>query len=185
MNIYKNKEFRTKYHSGFFRERSDVHTIVIHGTGGGDTLNWMISGGDGREDKYRAGIGFTQYIIERAGRIVELIDPDNWSAHSSSYIRPGYNADIHTIGIELENNIGNTGTYTEAQYNALIWLIFDHLLFIYPLRHINSHDERQKLFSGSGKVCPGPKFEWKRIQNEIERRGLSIDYAIEYKKKVT
>lgn len=164
MDIEIDYAIREKWHKGFMREE-EVSEIVIHGTGGGATYNWVLNGG--RKDLYQRGIALFHYLIERDGRVVEIIDPDRWVYHSSSGRH-----DEKTIGIELVNLTNdNSGHYTMAQYNSLFHLIFFIIFRRYKISTIAGHGMNKHLYSGGYKKCPGKGFDWDMLEKELTNKG--------------
>ena len=181
---------RSKWHAGFPRDKTfnmidgksqyagavdgwkPPDTIVLHGTSGPGTLEYVRLGMR-RMNEYIRGVGLFHDLIERDGKIWNLIDWDRWVFHSSSFTR-----DRSTIGVELLNpSRGNVDEYTSKQYESLIWYIFDFLMVKYPTIHIiASHDRLAKKYSNLGpKPCPGKKFDWDRLESEMKNRGYSFD----------
>jgi len=157
MNIKIEKRIREKYHQGFEREISDINTVVIHGTAGGNSakglIKWMLSGE--REEQYKRGIALFHYLIDKNGKIYEIINPDRWVYHSSSGSQ-----DQHTIGIELINSgKNNEEEYTTKQYIALWKLLFGKIGEKYNIKRIIGHGAQKRKWSGGYKNCPG-NFEW-------------------------
>jgi N-acetyl-anhydromuramyl-L-alanine amidase AmpD len=156
---------KNKFTGGFVRDDDEITTIVIHGTGGGGTLNWIknckISSKRGQ--RYKRGIALFHFLIRRKGEIDNLIDSDNWVYHSSIG-----NYDRHTIGIELLNpSPGNLATYTDKQYNDLCKLI-KYLISKYKnIDTIISHNKMKRRYHRNGKVCPGPLFRWKKLAKTL------------------
>ncbi len=166
MEIIKDTKIRDRWHAGFKRELNP-HTVVLHGTGGGGTYNWVLQGG--RKEQYKRGIALFHYLIERDGATTEIIDPDRWVYHSSSG-----QFDSRTIGIELVNpSPTNNSTYTENQYKSLFDLIFFELFERYPIIQIMSHNKAKEIYSGGNKVCPG-KFDWDRLEQEMFDAGYTF-----------
>jgi len=163
---------REKWHRGFERERQP-DTVVIHGTGGGGTYQYVLGGG--RKKLYKKGIALFHYLVERDGKVIEIIDPDRWVYHSSSGKQ-----DEKTIGIELLNHDkNNKDQYTNAQYEALFFLIFDYLCDRYSIRIIASHNRMKEKYSDGNKNCPG-NFDWDLLESEMVKRGLSYDHDSKY-----
>jgi N-acetyl-anhydromuramyl-L-alanine amidase AmpD len=163
---------RDRWHDGFERERPP-DTIVIHGTGGPGTYQFVLDGG--RKKLYKEGIALFHYLIERDGKIIEIIDPDRWVYHSSSGKH-----DEKTIGIELLNNDkDNQDQYTNAQYESLFFLIFDYLFSRYRIRIIASHNRMKEKYSGGNKKCPG-NFDWDKLETEFKKRRLSYHHDNRY-----
>lgn len=173
MKIHKDTSIREIWHRGFERD-SDPDTIVIHGTGGGGTYGYVARGGDdsNTKRKYRRGVGLFHYLIERSGKIIEIIDPDRWTHHSHRGQR-----DKHTIGIELVNNRrNNSGDYTKDQYDSLFYLVFFYLMKKYHISVIMSHKRSMIKYvpQKKPKDCPGPNFDWKKLEKQM--RILDIKY---------
>lgn len=168
-----NKSIREKYHRGFDREGEDITEIVLHGTGGGSSsvglINWMLSAG--RPSEYKRGIALFHYLIDLDGEVTEIISPDNWVFHSSS----GQH-DKNTIGIEHINADPHNGNeYTAAQYAALIKLL-SVLTKKYPtINTIVGHGRNKFAYSKVYKECPGPRFRWDIIENELLAQGFSFE----------
>ena len=183
VEIVIDKNVRTKYRNGWvgrIRTAPPIE-VVIHGTAGGKScsglLNWMYNRNDSR---YNSGIGLFHNCIgrgdkgEKDGLIVEVIDSEYWVNHSTS--------DTHdklTIGIELLNpSLSNRDSYTDAQYDSLFSLIFDHLMNLYPIQRIAGHRyniwrwNSKKTAQKYDKICPG-NFDWSRLDAELENREYS------------
>lgn len=151
---------RNKYHAGFNRQDDIITHFIVHGTAGGQTaesnLKWMLSGGavpDGttRENQYRRGVCLFHAIIDRDGKIIEIINPHKFVYHSSSGT-----FDSHTIGVELTNpDRTNGGSYTDMQYKALakyyLWL---SEIFV-NMKTIEGHGAIKQEKTGTYKFCPG------------------------------
>ena len=172
-----NTTIREKYHRGFDREGEKVTEIVIHGTGGGVTasglINWMLT--NGRPSEYKKGIALFHYLIDTNGEVTEIISPDNWVFHSSSGTH-----DKTTIGIENINpDAHNESEYTASQYQGLIKLI-TVLMKKYPITSIVGHGQNRLKYSGTYKECPGSKFRWDIIENELLSRGYSFQKSKEH-----
>ena len=129
MEIVVDEKIREKWHRGFSRGEP-VSEIIIHGTGGGGTYNYVLGGG--RAELYIRGVALFHYLVERDGKIIEVIHPKRWVYHSSS----GKHDEV-TIGIELLNpDIHNKGFYTNEQYKSLFYLMFDKLMLDFPTINI-------------------------------------------------
>lgn len=181
MKIIKDYAIRSKWTHGTPRNPDKVNTIVYHGTGGGGTYNYVLSGVRFKtmpRNKYYDGIGLFHYLIERNGQIIEVIDPDNRVFHSSRGMKDDY-----TIGIELVNQDSNNANgYTKKQCDSLFWLTFDVLYVQYPISIIMSHKRSiQKYSPRSGvKECPGKGFDWKLLEQEMYNRDLSYQHDTNY-----
>jgi len=176
VDIIIDKRVRTEYYRGWInRKRSPqkIKEIVIHGTAGGDTIehmiHWMLTGE--RRPRYFKGIGLFHYLIGQDGTIVEILDELYWVYHSHSDKH-----DKHTIGIELINTAkNNAAPYTDAQYENLFKLIFNHLLRCYPtIDSITSHKYNMIKYSHMRYECPG-NFEWLRLRNALHEYNYTCD----------
>lgn len=165
MEIIKDALIRDKWHRGFERKKP-INEIVIHGTGGGGTYAYVLSGD--RKDLYIKGVALFHYLIEQSGKIIEIIDPERWVYHSSSGVH-----DEKTIGIELLNPDGhNDAPYTAAQYESLFFLI-DFLMTEYAITRIVGHDYNYKTFSKKTKGCPG-NFAWTRLEEWAKKSKFNL-----------
>lgn len=177
--IYKDEVVRSKFTRGKHRWGRKVNEIVLHGTAGGSTLNFVRNATGTRAHRYRHNVGLFHYLIQRDGDIWEIIDPDRWVYHSQRSSK-----DSHTIGIELVNlDYGNRGDYTDKQYDSLDYLIFGHLMEEYPkISIIMSHTRSyQKYVGGNRRLpCPGPGFEWDILEKSMDSRGYSYDHHPAY-----
>jgi hypothetical protein len=161
---------RDKYHTGFDRKDSAVSHFIVHGTAGGskaeDCLKWMIRGGDMgggnfRKDDYKRGIALFQYMIDRDGKIIELISPHKWVYHSSTG-----SFDAMTIGAELINpDRNNGGGYTDMQYKSLAMLYKFLNERFGNLKIMQGHGAIKKEKTGSSKTCPGKGFAWMKLNS--------------------
>jgi len=197
VEIIKDHRIENKWHRGFSRDQTFDHTgkvikvnheepysIVLHGTGGGDTsegiIKWMLSGGQlsngkSRKKQYKRGVALFHYLIDRRGKIVEIIDPDRWVFHSLSWTK-----DRFTIGIELVNPHPNNGDpYNSQQYESLFYLIFDHLFNKYPINTIVSHQRMAYKYSGKEKNCPG-NFDYNKLEDELTNRDYIYSHNPNY-----
>ena len=173
VEIKKDHVVRNKFHRGFSRKWGKVKEIIIHGTGGGGTLEWVRSGG--RAHQYYMGVALFHYLIQEDGTIWEIIDPDRWVYHSCSGRK-----DRNRIGIEIVNRSrSNSAPYSDKQYESLYDLVFKYLMDRYPsINTIMSHKRAwQKASRGRRwKECPGPKFDWKRLERVMVARGFTYKH---------
>jgi len=108
------------------------------------------------------------YFIDRKGKVIELVDPDQmaWHAGVSSFEgREGCNP--FSIGIELEGTPDHR--ITERQYRLLqelCLLLMEHFPLITPERIVGHSD-----IAPGRKVDPGPLFPWARLREALEGRG--------------
>ena len=107
------------------------------------------------------------YFIDRAGKVIELVDPSQmaWHAGESTFEgRAGCNP--FSIGIELEGSPDQP--FTEGQYLALKELCL-MLMKRYPLitpERIVGHSD----IAPGRKEDPGPLFEWERLRDEVSKK---------------
>jgi hypothetical protein len=169
MRVVKNTSIREKYTEGLDRELKGVeqivNEIVIHGTGGGASgdamIKWMMGGERGRE--YARGIALYHYLVDYDGTVTEIIDPKKCVFHSSSGVH-----DIHTIGIEMMNkDPQNRNPYSDAQYKSLLALVIELLKANSKIVTIVGHGQNAKKYSSAYKQCPGPRFDWKKLADEL------------------
>jgi hypothetical protein len=187
MNVIKRSDVFNKFHNGM--ERIDsyaIDKIIIHGTGGGASAyalldGWILTPGFERARAYRNGEGFP-YLVDRNGDIIELCDTDKyWQYHSGTWV-PGksYQHDMSTIGIELVNpHPTNQVEYKPDQYASLIEFIIGTLLIKFDIKEIWGHGAFQFSKTGKGKVCPGPRFDWNILINEMISSGWQFEAAAE------
>jgi AmpD protein len=110
----------------------------------------------------------SHYFIDRKGKVIELVDPDQmaWHAGVSSFAgREGCNA--FSIGIELEGTPDHR--ITERQYQVLkelCLLLMQRYPLVTPERIVGHSD-----ISPGRKVDPGPLFPWQRLREAL-REGV-------------
>jgi AmpD protein len=113
----------------------------------------------------------SHYLIDRKGKVVELVDPDQmaWHAGESTFEgRKGCNP--FSIGIELEGSPHHP--FTEGQYRSLIELCLQ-LMERYPLVTIERIVGHSDIAPGR-KVDPGPLFRWERLRDALrEKRNVN------------
>lgn len=175
MNIINRPDVFNKFHNGMERDEAySPDKIIIHGTGGGASAyslidGWILTPGFERAQAYRNGEGFP-YLIDRNGDVIQLCDPElYWQYHSGTWV-PGreFQHDMKTIGIELINpQPNNQVEYTAAQYASLIELIIGTLFNQFDIKEIWGHGAFQNSKTGKSKVCPGPRFDWNILVNEL------------------
>ena len=187
VDIVVDMSVRTKYQAGWINKVRNVSPtdFVVHGTAGGTTVNglikWMVGGE--LAANYLKGIGLFHYAIGRGakgeadGLITEIISPSYWVHHATAGSKARYQ-----IGTELLNpSRSNRDPYTDAQYESLFKLYFDHLLPIYPsMKRVVGH--RWSLWNYNSastaarydKACPGQGFDWTKFTDEADRRGFGV-----------
>lgn len=153
--------------------------IIIHHTG---STNGMINSFEGTINWFKPAVwrstnqASAHYIIAREERpIVQMVrDEDTaWHAGKSSWVIHGTlreSINKWSIGIELQGD-GNLTTYTEFQYEALIWLVKQKMTkFNVPLDLIRGHQE-----ISPHKVDPGAKFNWDRFKRALSSTSVPVD----------
>ena len=103
------------------------------------------------------------YLIERSGRVIELVHPDKkaWHAGKSKY-NDKQNCNNFSIGIELVG--GDFIDFTYSQYVSLNYLLKD-LKKDYPIKNIVGHSD---IATPKGrKKDPGDRFLWDQIIKEV------------------
>jgi AmpD protein len=107
------------------------------------------------------------YFIDRKGKVIELVDPDQmaWHAGVSSFEgREGCN--LFSIGIELESTPAHR--ITERQYRSLLdlCLLLMERFPLITLERIVGHSD----IAPERKVDPGPLFPWERLRAALRER---------------
>ncbi len=103
----------------------------------------------------------SHFYIRRDGQLWQFVSADDraWHAGVSSY-RGRSNCNDHSIGIELEGDIG--GRFEADQYDALAAL-YAVILQRYPITDCVGH---QHIAPGR-KADPGNGFDWARLQQSV------------------
>lgn len=172
------KQIRTKYKNGWINRVRKVkpQEVVIHGTGGGNSvegfMSWMYN--DGRPG-YNDGIGLFHYLIGPKGEVIEIIDPEYWVYHSHSDQHS-----VYEIGIEMMNSSkSNRDAYTQAQYDSVFKLIFEHLIPLYPsISRICGHrynmiNYNPKNYQTFYYQCPGEGFKLANLDQALTDNGFT------------
>ena len=148
-----------------------IDEIVIHHTDCNGSferlMNWMLSGGDGRENQYKNSVAITNFYIDKAGNIFKIVPLTRWTYHSCSGSR-----DKKTVGIEL---IHKDGDFTEEQYESIIDLIYELMIDCPNIKRISSHDHRYMKYSGKRKGCPGNNFDWDKLKKMLYENKFSFE----------
>jgi N-acetyl-anhydromuramyl-L-alanine amidase AmpD len=148
------------------RKGKKIIAIVDHVTAGymPGCLNWLCN------PKAQAS---AHYLVTKDGRIFQLVKDENTAWHAGMVNRPcwqlydGTNPNYYTIGIEHEGFPNED--LTEAQYQASLSL---HRLLVQryeiPIdeEHIIGH---YRIDSVRKANCPGPKFPWDRLFNDLRK----------------
>ncbi|MDN5332206.1 MAG: N-acetylmuramoyl-L-alanine amidase [Tepidanaerobacteraceae bacterium] len=148
------------------RKGKKIIAIVDHITAGfmPGCLNWLCN------PKAQAS---AHYLVTRDGRIFQLVKDENTAWHAGMVNRPywqlydGTNPNYYTIGIEHEGFPNKD--LTEAQYQASLSL---HRLLIqrYDIPIDNEHIVGHYRIDSVRKAnCPGPKFPWDRLFNDLRK----------------
>ena len=192
MEIIKRHDVFDKFHpteddkKKFRRAKiENIDTIIIHGTGGGDSSKalidgWIMSNHFERAAAYTAGEGFP-FNIDVNGDVYELCDPyEYWQYHSGTWSpKMPVQEDMYTIGIELMNpHPENQSGYSVGQYAALLDLIF--MIFgKTQIKKIYGHGAFQKIKTGKYKNCPGIRFKWQVLTNELMAKSYTYVAGME------
>jgi N-acetylmuramoyl-L-alanine amidase len=150
------------------RRGNKVIAIVNHITAGRfpGCLSWM------RNPQAQAS---AHYLVTRDGEIYQMVKDEDISWHAGAVKNPswkmhnGINPNYRTIGIEHEGYQGNggDGSLTETQYQATLWL-HRQLIAKYGIPvdrdHIIGHYQIDSITRAN---CPGPKFPWKRLMQDL------------------
>lgn len=139
--------------------------IVDHITAGlmPGCLSWM------RNPKSKAS---AHYLVCRDGRIFQMVKDEDTAYHAGAVNKPnwplynGTNPNYYTIGIEHEGQPFEP--LTDAQYQATLWL---HKMLCakwgIPITN-NSIIGHYRIDSVNRPNCPGPKFPWTRLFNDLK-----------------
>jgi AmpD protein len=113
----------------------------------------------------------SHYFIDRTGKVIELVDPDQmaWHAGVSSFEgREGCNA--FSIGIELEGTPNHRITERQFQVLKELCLLLMKRFPLITLERIVGHSD----IAPGRKVDPGPLFPWQRLREAL-RKGAKHD----------
>lgn len=134
-----------------------IDTIIIHSS-------YNALGGDKYDtDKviaiYKSYEVSPHYIIDRDGKILQLVEEKNIAYHAGVAKLPDGRTNVNAVSIGIEMLNDDAGdAYTDKQYAALSSLIAD-IKKRYAIRYVLGHDD----------VAPGRKtdpwnFDWKRVK---------------------
>ena len=153
--------------------------IIIHHTGSNNgiinslqgTISWF------KPDVWRSTLQVSaQYIIARdQRRIIQMVRDEHtaWHAGRSSWVINGVlreKLNNRSLGIELQGD-GRFFSYTNFQYDALIWLVKQKMeKFDIPVELIRGHEEITPR-----KPDPGPLFDWDRFRNGLTSVSVPVD----------
>ncbi len=174
MNYKIDTLIRTKWHRGFQRKKP-VSEIVIHGTDGGGTYDFVLRGdgvnrlGEKFSETYKKGVALFHYLIEPGGDVIEIIDPERWVYHSTS----GKHDEL-TIGIEVQKNSNVRSKPTQEQMFALVALC-QMLIKRFPkIDRVVSHDYNGLKYSARPpKPCPGA-FDWGEFERLLDNENVVV-----------
>tara|TARA_R100001530_G_scaffold38185_1_gene29597 strand:- start:2049 stop:2528 length:480 start_codon:yes stop_codon:yes gene_type:complete len=101
------------------------------------------------------------YLIERSGRIIEMVEPAlrSWHAGKSEY-KGRNNCNDYSIGVELVG--GSFIDFEPLQYDSFNKLT-NNLKENYSIKNIVGHEEI--ALPKGRKKDPGKRFDWDRIPN--------------------
>ncbi len=161
---------RSKYHAGFPRT-TQPDTLVIHASAGPNPVVWVRDAAkykNPREHLYYKGIALFNYDIEMdSGEIIEVIDPANF-VHANNAGK----AEERCISIEMEHLTNNETPFQDIQYDSLFKLC-NVLIGMFGITRVASHNFIKKTYTNKTKVCPGPGFDWNRVQSYLDSRQLN------------
>lgn len=162
-----------KWHKGWKRPLDQITEAVVHHTAGSGTWqglrDWMLSVTGKRKANYKRGIGLFPFVIQKNGTLAKFGPIARWWYHSHAGKH-----DSETIGIEI---IHNKGSFSKQQYETLFWLLFEYIPFhCENYKSIVSHDHNMMKYTGKKKSCPGPDFEWAKLEKEMGKRKISWNF---------
>lgn len=149
--------------------------IVDHITAGQypGTLTWM------QNPRAQAS---AHYLVTRRGEILQLVKDEDTAWANGIANKPSWklydssNPNRYTLSIEHEGyrEFGGDGNLSEEQYAATLWL-HRHLLQKWQISidedHIIGH---YRIDSVNRPNCPGPKFPWERLFQDLRSGGERI-----------
>lgn len=98
------------------------------------------------------------YLIDRAGKIYQLVSDKNIAYHAGESKVPDGRTQVNSFSIGIEMINTKTDNYTDKQYTALKWLL-SNLKAKYSIKYTLGHDD----------ISPGRKtdpwnFDWGKIK---------------------
>lgn len=108
----------------------------------------------------------SHFFIRRDGTLIQFVSADKraWHAGISSY-RGRSGCNDFSIGIEIEGT--DFVPFEQQQYDTLVSLTAA-LCRRYPLETVTGHQH----IAPERKTDPGPFFDWKKYQQQLEREGV-------------
>ncbi len=147
------------------RNGTDIDTIVLHHTasnnGKGDLAHMRNPGSEVS----------AHYMVDRDGKIYQLVDDQKRAWHAGAGGLPGQAAsDVNgrSIGIEIVNDGSGKTAFTEAQYRALEQLV-PHLAQKYNVPDKNLLGHRDVARPRGRKNDPAANFDWGRIRGAVDQ----------------
>lgn len=111
------------------------------------------------------------FLIRRDGELWQFVDADRRAWHAGvSCFEGRERCNDFSIGVELEGD--GASRFTARQYRVLRRLLI-RLRERYPLRWIAGHED----IAPGRKQDPGPFFDWLRVLDAREARGLAAPFA--------
>lgn len=110
------------------------------------------------------------YLVLRDGNVLHLVPEENKAWHAGGSIMPAPDnrtgVNDFSIGIELAGS--ELEPFTELQYNALSFLLFQlhgryHIENVLGHEHISGERAVEQGLRKDEKIDPGPQFDWRRI----------------------
>lgn len=162
------------------RKDNKIDCIVIHHTGTHSAkrdIEWLTT--KYYKDKQGNSIrnyASAHYVIDRSGVIFSLVKDKDKAWHAGrSYYDGKFDVNQFSIGIELVGD-GNIDTFTNKQYDSLIWLC-NSLINKHNISRdkITSHSYirtqfkiRKPKVSVALKYDPGKNFDWERLLRDLD-----------------
>ena len=150
------------YDSG---RKDDVKYIVIHSTEG-TTLEGALH--------HLNKVGYSvHYIVDEHGGISQLVDEKNTAWHVGKIANP------FSIGIEIVGVSSKPGfIFNKEQYESAS-LLSAYLINTYHLlpEKVAPHSYITKTNGGTTHQDPGPNFDWKNFNQEMEKK-LESDIVV-------
>lgn len=134
-----------------------IDTIVLHSSYnalGGDEYDL-----DSLIDEYKKYGVSPHYLIDRNGKIYQLVEDRNIAYHAGVSQVPDGRSDVNdfSVGIEIMNT--KSDKYEDKQYEAVNWLI-DNLQENYNIKYVLGHND----------IAPGRKTDpWNFIWDKIKK----------------
>ena len=145
------------------RDGQPISLIVLHATVGTarSSLEHLIDPAPWGDPKKAAS---THYLIDKAGKIYQLVAEDRAAWHAGVSAFRGLDQVAikrRSIGIELENKNDGRDPYPPAQVQACIWLVLDL---------VKRHRIPREMITTHAEIAPSRK---------SDPRGFSVNFLVE------